>query len=449
MDDRSAAHLRRPVLNRFTPDGMPYHFSDMQGHFETPIGGGVRFAATAYDGVDEIARDGLESHDFAGAWGNRVFGATLSKTFAHSVPGGDSLALAQRVSTTRYDINADIPAALFSVRNRVTDLRTGGSVKLYRSDWTYEIGYELTSDDTRYVANGPSGQGLGEVIPFDSLSQRSRTGSVYGDALWQPASSLMVEGGLRVEALDNGRGVIALPRLSLKYFLTRDVALIAGAGRYSQWMQSLGREEDLVQPFQFWMTSALAPSVSRDLVAGIESWLNPSRVLHVEAFHKNYERLLVPNADQTFDVQGDEFVPVHGTSYGADVLLRQLDGGSFSGWLAYSYAISTRVTADGEHYFPSQDRRHNLNIVGNRRVGAYNFGARIHLSSGAPYTPVIGAVGRVVYDPITSRWVRDPSDPAAQNIPGVFNSARVPFYDRVDVSVRRDGTSTAHRSYHI
>jgi len=43
----------------------------------------------------------------------------------------------------------------------------------------------------------------------------------------------------------------------------------------------------------------------------------------------------------------------------------------------------------------------------------------------------------VVYDPTTGRWVRDPADP--QNIPADFNSARVPFYHRIDASVRRNG----------
>ena len=138
-----------------------------------------------------------------------------------------------------------------------------------------------------------------------------------------------------------------------------------------------------------------------------------------------------------FDAPGDEFVPERGSSYGADVLLRQLDGGPFSGWLAYTYAVSTRVSADGVRFSPTQDRRHNLNLVGSWRAGAYAFGARVHVESGAPYTPIIGALGRLEYDPTTKRWFPDPG--RAQDIPGDFNGARVPVYDRVDVSVRRQG----------
>jgi hypothetical protein len=308
-------------------------------------------------------------------------------------------------------------------------------VTLFRRRWTHEIGYELSSDRTSYFANGPPD--FGEVIPFDSLEQRSRTASVYGDALWRPGSSLIAQGGVRIDALDGGRGSIVSPRLSLKYFLTPDMAVIAATGRYAQWLHSLGREEALVQPFQFWVTSTSAPSVSRDAIVGIERWIDPRRVFHVEAFHKRYERLLVPSATHAFDAPGDALVSQNGTSYGADVLLRQLDGGRFSGWLAYTYAVSTRINTEARRFFPGQDRRHDLNLVGSWRAGTYSYGARFHFSSGAPYTPVLGAFGRVVYDPTTGRWVRDPADP--QNIPADFNSARVPFYHRVDASVRRNG----------
>jgi hypothetical protein len=364
-----------------------------------------------------------------------VAGATLSKTFAGGVPGADSLALAQRLSTTRYDVHIDDPFHLFRAANRITAVQAGGSVTLFRRRWTHEIGYELSSDRTSYYANGPPD--LGGLIPFDSLEQRSRTASVYGDMLWRPTASLLMDVGVRVDALDGGRGSIVSPRLSLKYFLTPDMAVIAATGRYAQWLHSLGREEALIQPFQFWVSSTSAPSVSHDAVFGVERWVSPSRVLHVEAFHKRYERVLVPASTHAFDAPGDDLVSQSGTSYGADLLLRQLDGGPFSGWLAYTYAVSTRMNAAGVSFFPGQDRRHDLNLVGSWRAGAYSWGARFHFSSGAPYTPVLGAFGRVVYDPTTGRWVRDPADP--QNIPADFNSARVPFYHRIDASVRRNG----------
>lgn len=67
-----------------------------------------------------------------------------------------------------------------------------------------------------------------------------------------------------------------------------------------------------------------------------------------------------PTSGHAFDAPGDDLVAQRGTSYGADVLLRQLDGGPVSGWLAYTYTVSTRVSAAGVRFSPGQDRRHNL-----------------------------------------------------------------------------------------
>ena len=359
--------------------------------------------------------------------------------FARGVPGADSLALGQRVSTTRYDIHVDAPDNLFRAMNRITDVRTGGSVTLYRPRWTHEIGYELSSVQSSYYANGPAG--FGDLIPLIHWSSADHTTSVYGDVLWRPLASLIINGGLPMDALDGGRGSVVLPRLSLKYFLTPDLAFIAATGRYAQWVHSLGREEELVQPFQFWVSSASAPSVSRDAILGLERWITPRRVFHAEAFHKRYERLLIPNSVHAFDVPGDEFVPVSGTSlHGADVLApppaRRREVQRVAGvHVRRDHARG----ADGVDYYPTQDRRHNLNLVGSWRAGAYALGARVHLASGAPYTPIIGEFVRAVYDPAAKRWVFDNAQPPRQDIPGEFHSARVPFYHRVDASVRRNG----------
>ena len=81
-----------------------------------------------------------------------------------------------------------------------------------------------------------------DLIPFDSLEQRSRTASVYGNALWRPASSFIAEVGARLDALDGGRGSIVSPRLSLKYFLTPDMAVIGN------FLGATGRNEVDPQP---------------------------------------------------------------------------------------------------------------------------------------------------------------------------------------------------------
>ena len=282
---------------------------------------------------------------------------------------------------------------------------------------------------------------LGGILPLDSLQFRNTSISLFADETWRPRPALIVEGGLRLDAVTpNGWSGLS-PRFSAKYFLTPRLAITAGAGSYAQWLHSLGREEEPVQPFAYWVGSDATTPVSRahDVTAGLEHWITPSRLLHVEAFYKRYQDLLMPNTKDDPLVDGDEFDRTRGTSYGVDFLLRQLGSGPFTGWIGYSYALNSRVAPDGSHYYPTQDRRHNLNAVGSWRAGSYTFGARVNLASGLPTTPVIGGFVRSRYDATTHRWVATTATPTEESIQGPRNSARLPWYERIDLSVNRSG----------
>jgi hypothetical protein len=151
--------------------------------------------------------------------------------------------------------------------------------------------------------------------------------------------------------------------------------------------------------------------------------------------------LLTPNPSSDPRVTGDEFFRVNGTSYGVDLLIRQFEtrASPFGGWISYSYGFNTRVRSDGTQYYPIQDRRHNLNLVGSWRVDQYTWGTRINVASGIPSTPVLGQFVRYSFDPATGRWVAPNQGAYEQNISAAPNSARLPYYLRADVSVKRTG----------
>lgn len=325
----------------------------------------------------------------------------------------------------------------------MTDLRTGGSVAAHGSRFTPTFGYELSRQTASFHSASPVATSFGDLIPFDSLDGTTNTASLYADGVWRARSNLFFETGLRFDDVQPMGWAHVLPRVSMKYMVTSGTAITAAAGTYAQWVHSLGREEEPIRPLQFWVTSNASTPVSRatDATLGIEHWLSSSRLVHVEGFTKRYYDLLTPNPANDPRVPNDELTSETGTSYGIDVLVRQFESrtSSFSGWLSYSYGFNTRVRPDGTRYYPIQDRRHNLNLVGSWHVDQYTWGTRINLASGIPTTPVLGQFVRDRYDPVTGRWVPSQESQAEQNIPAAFNSARVPYYLRADVSVRRAG----------
>jgi hypothetical protein len=136
-------------------------------------------------------------------------------------------------------------------------------------------------------------------------------------------------------------------------------------------------------------------------------------------------------------VRGDEFRDVEGRSYGLDLLVRQLDLGRLSGWLAYTFTMNHRIK-DGERYAPAQDRRHNLNLIATyRTAGDYVLSGRFGFGTGTPFTPIEGQLVRRVYDPVRPNWDPAGADRQTNVLGGERNSSRYPAYHRLDFAVSR------------
>ncbi len=447
--DVGARRTYADVVSRLLGFGsLDYHFQDAQAHARWRLGRGVTLSATAYAGADVI--DTATHNDALGHWGNGMVGATVGKNVEHPSlfgrPLGDSAKLEQRISSTRFDTKLNespnlgssaavtIPTSFFHLANFAEDQRLAGSVSVFSGTSTYLIGYELSRQRFSYSAN--TAFGLSGLVPFDSVSQRQHAAALYADELWRVRPSLLLDFGARADAF-GGRSPILSPRVAAKFWIDSNTALTAATAAYAQAEHSLGREEEPIEPIQFWVGTdrSLPVSRARDFTLGFERWVSPSRVLHVETFRKQYSDLLLPDETSDPAIQGDEFKVVGGSSYGAEFLLRQFERDGFSGWLSYAYTMSTRTLRDGVAYAPPQDRRHNLNAVGSWHNGNYMLSLRVNVASGLPYTPVVGEFVQPGYDPVTGRYVANPQEP----IVAAFNSSRLPMYQRIDLSATHEG----------
>lgn len=431
------------IANAVKRNSLPYGFSDFQGHLSRPVFGNAVLSVTAYDGSDGTSLNqnngGLDV-----SWGNRVLGATLTRL----IPGrkvvlglpADSIALVQRISLTTFDAAAVVATAGFDLRSSVRDVRASGAVTLFTSSFDQSAGYEISAQHVLYAMRSPVSS-ITNFLPQTSLDQSLTPVSGWYDALWRATPRLTVNGGVRVDAV-NGAGWTGLsPRISIKYFVTKDLAVIGATGSYAQWLHSLAQEDAPVQPLEFWVASGRALPVSRAWQSslGVEAWTGPRRQLRIEAFYKEYSNLIEVNAAADASAGDNPFVELGGTSYGADVLIRQLDNGRFGGWVAYSYSVSDRVTPAGGHFAPGQDRRHELNAVGTWKYERYRVSARLGMATGTPYTPIVGEFTRERYGPLGNGYAPDIGGGATQYLSGPTNSARLPFTHRLDVSITRVG----------
>ena len=435
---------RRTYADKFADlykkGALPYHFRDAQAHVTRVLPGDWRLAFTAYDNVDDLVESSLgdDSTAYTINWGNRLFGTMLSRTFdgAPRLLGlslGDSTRVEQRLSTSRFNVRMDLFESALTLHNRVRDDRLSGTVTSFTQRHTRSVGYELARQQFAFDANYPL-----LLYPSDTVANRNTLAAAYTEDLWRPNERWLIEAGARVDAVAGAGGAALQPRLSLKYFVNRDLALTAAIGAFSQSVHSLAREDVPIRALDFWVGSGDAAPLSRawHFVAGAERWLSRTRAFRVEAFLKQYASLIEQNPYSDPNIPGDEFLPVRGHSFGADLMLRQFGVRGFAGWLAYSFAMSSRVDALGRRFHPGQDRRHDLNLVGNWTGRRYTLSTRLNVATGTPYTNVSGDFNRLDYTPMTHSYA---GKGFTQFLVDARNAERLPLSQRLDLSLTRNG----------
>jgi hypothetical protein len=431
------------VIGALTDRSLPYHFQDAQlrGRYELRNGGSLSF--TGYVGQDVLDGDFAQFGDstetsggaFAFTWGNALGGLAYEQSFDAGLLG-DSAEVVQRASITSFATALDLGDGSVTFDNRITEARLAGSLAGFRGDHALRLGYELSAHRIAYdVASEET-----ETELF-ALRQRPTALSLYVDELWRPNARVVARLGVRGEAV-SGTGWAGLsPRASVRVFVTPDLAITAAAGRYAQWLHALRNEDTPVRVFDFWVASDdLAPvATATHAVLGAERWWGNRRFVRVEGYGKRYSNVLQPDETDDPAVRGDEFSPIRGHSYGVDVLLRQVDGPRFGGWLAYGYSVSAREPVSrGDAYWPAQDRRHNLNVVASYHTGArYQLSGRFGYGSGTPYTNIVGQIVRRTYDGPRNGWDTGVTERPLESIGGQRNAMRYPPFHRLDLGVSR------------
>jgi len=309
-------------------------------------------------------------------------------------------------------------------------------------------GYEASTYRTSYreqiaIASGNNNDvGFPDPLATDgdtTLRQRPAMAGVFAEDLWKPNERWIVRGGVRGEYVSGAQWTGVSPRASVKFFATPRLAFTASGGRYSQWMRAMRNEDLPLRVFDLWLGSdrTIPVSTSTQLGLGVERWLSDSRFLRVEGYGKTYDHLAEPASTVDPRIRPSLLRYFDGRSYGVDVYLRQLEHDGFSGWVAYSYGVTTRER-DGLSYWPAHDRRHNANVVGTYAPARsrWALGSHLGVATGTPYTGWAGVMNRWRYDPIRGSWSGPGSD-GTEDVRGPRNGERFPFYWRLDLSAER------------
>jgi hypothetical protein len=256
-----------------------------------------------------------------------------------------------------------------------------------------------------------------EGEPFPAYDPKD-TASSFKGAVWFPDFAawssigatfdprIRITLGTRADVFGRAREVAVQPRSEIQFKLADGLTSRFAAGMYR-------RPPEFQSEF---LDKHVQSEHSTQLIMGVE--YVPMLGVRVQGslYYTDRTSLITHNSDGSLNNNG------RGTSKGAE-LLAMVHGGSWFGWLGYSYSNSVRRDAPaGAMRLFDYDQPHSLNFAASWRRGHWQLGGRFQLYSGLPYTPVIGSE----FD--SDRNLHIPT-------PGEVNSQRAPVHHEIDLRV--------------
>lgn len=204
------------------------------------------------------------------------------------------------------------------------------------------------------------------------------------------------------------------PRFAAEYTLSENTILSAGIGQYQQ-------APGFIESNKVFGNPELDYANALHAQLGLQRYFGNSWEIKSEVFYKSLDNLVTSDSVTNFSNDGD------GYAYGLDTLIRKNLTDKISGWAAVSLSTARRRDKrTGETFVFDYDQPVNVSLVGNYKFNKkWSIGAKLWAHSGAPFTPVVGAVE----DAARPGFYR-PSY-------GTLNSDRFSTYHRVDLRIDR------------
>jgi outer membrane receptor for ferrienterochelin and colicin len=250
----------------------------------------------------------------------------------------------------------------------------------------------------------------------------------YVEMVYSPIERWKWIPGLRLELYNLPSGLLPSfePRLATRFRLTDWLTAKAAWGIYRQAPQSRQLDSALGN-------ADLGLAMSQQSAGGFEFQIIPKLSLDVQGFY-NWRTGLVTGSSTLVTKNGvtqPERFNNSGTgrAYGLEVLFKQDLTERFYGWIAYTLSRSESYELKADTWSPvNTDQTHIFTLVASYKFDfGLEAGVRFRLTTGSPYTPVLG-----------STFNADSGNYGSVN--GPTNSARAATFNQLDVRLEKQFT---------
>lgn len=318
------------------------------------------------------------------------------------------------------------------ITSNSTDLNVcGWAKKEVNRSLSFELGIDVNGNWFRNrfeTASAPTPDNDNPPPSVHDQTLNLLTYAAYVEMVYSPLDRWKWIPGLRLELynLPSGLTPSLEPRLATRFRLTDWATAKAAWGIYRQAPQSRELDSALGNP-------DLGLAMSQQTAGGLEFQIRPKLSLDVQGFY-NWRSNLVTGSSALI-VRDGQTVPERyhnagtGRAYGLEVLLKQDLTERFYGWVAYTLSRSESFDAKSNVWSPvSTDQTHILTVVGSYKFDfGLEAGIRFRLTTGSPYTPVLG-----------STFNADTGNYSPLN--GPTNSARAGTFNQLDIRLEKQFT---------
>ena len=434
------------VYNYIDSNGLPFSFTDLYGKltFSGENGSKANIFGLYYD--DHVSYQAISDLNWKnyGAGGNFIL-----------IPSGSPVLIQGNLAYSSYQITLK-EANLQDRTSAINGFNGGLNFTYFMGDDEIKYGLEIVGFTTDYYVTNPANRVIQQQESTTELAGFVRYKKKFGKLVIDPSLRLHYYASLGTPSLE--------PRIGAKINVTDNLRFKAAAGMYSQNLIAANSDRDVVNLFNGFLsgpsnlqdelvnadrtTKEITHSLQKanHFIIGTEIDFTRRINVNIEAYYKKFTQVTNLNRNKIFDESASDqpdilkkdFLVETGDAYGCDIVINY-DLTDVNLYAVYSIGKVTRW--DGvQTYAPVFDRRHNVNLVGSYKFGPsrlWEFDVRWNMGSGFPFTQTLG-----FYEQYTFQDGTDSDVVTSNGDIGIvyddLNGGRLPFYHRLDVTVKRE-----------
>jgi hypothetical protein len=428
------------------PNGLPYNFTDLYGKVTFNSDGGSKFSAFGFRNTDSVTYSVADLNWKAAGGGMNVL----------LVPNSSSMMIKGHVNGTSFETTFT-ETAVEPRYSKIGGFDLGFDFTYFlRNEGEMNYGFNFNGFNTEFVTYNEAKRQI------SATNFNTELGAYYNYRLVK--NRWVIQPSIRAQVYASLGTVSLEPRFGAKYNVTEKIRIKISGGRFSQNFTSASSDKDIVNLFNGLLsapTNVQTTFVNEFLnskevkngiqyawhaIFGTEADITKSITINIEGYYKYFSQLSNVNQNKLYDdvaqfaniddVYKKDFIIEDGVSYGVDFLMKYNKNRLFL-WGVYSYGHSTRW--DGfTKYYPVFDRRHNINLVGSYLFGKtkdLELSVRWNLGSGLPFTPSAGGYQSETFSGGVNTDYTTTNPQSVTTILGEFNSSRLPYYHRLDITL--------------